>query len=442
MKYYSSTRIFRLVVISSSSLGCYRAAAGFCCHSHLQLHHHQQLRQRPTILPTVTRRTFVGFLTTNRSTSSHYSTIRTPFYHYNKQPVVVAVAAMSDSNKNADDGKIPSKKKSSSPPSKRRKSSDATTTRAMSKAGTEESRPAISMSTNSIKDFSTLKVLSLNVAEFQLHCHAPKHFNPRQAFLEELEKHRPGILALQEVPDPDHFEIKDYHCLGTTPSHCGYVGLYVRNDSNIKYKRISSSEIQKWMDPTTTSMMSEEPPVVLSLLKLPNNKIIIMGSCHLEPYKQGEHVRYMQLQGINNCAQHYYENAVSKDISTRISMMALAGDMNMRQNEDTKIESKFGWYDMWKVSGSHNQNKFTWNSKVNQYHPNGYQFTCRFDRIYVHSNMDNNNDSDNGGGKQPPPTTIDVENFQIIANEPRINEATGVPYYLSDHFGILTTLKI
>lgn len=270
-----------------------------------------------------------------------------------------------------------------------------------------------SCSTPPREEAVTFKILTFNVAEFQPHSQAPVGFNPRREFLKELKKHRPDVLALQELPDGAP-SFPGYDCLGTARSHCGFVGLFVRDgfmeDAGGVMRTIPSKELMP------SEMMAAEPPFVLASIILNCGKYLVIGSCHLEPFKQGASIRYAQLEAVRN------ESAY----------MVLAGDMNMRKDEDRPAED-MGWEDAWKKGGGKATEQFTWDSKVNLYHRDGFGFNCRFDRIYLRS--------------------IDkVESFRLIANDPLDNDdgasmaKTTTPFgnrfYLSDHFGIVSTLTI
>ena len=100
----------------------------------------------------------------------------------------------------------------------------------------------------------------------------------------------------------------------------------------------------------------------------------------------------------------------------------MIGDMNMRQKEDKSIEGLVGggWLDAWKEgSGSSKKLKFTWDSFTNQYHENGFGFTCRFDRCYARGD------------------SINISNFDLMGNVP-VHGTEGD--YLSDHFGLIVEI--
>lgn len=252
---------------------------------------------------------------------------------------------------------------------------------------------------------TAIKILTLNVAEFKPHSQAPREFIPQKVFLEELERHRADVLALQELPL--NLDIPGYQCIGTVASHCGYVGLFVLED--FASEKIAS--VKRVLP--RVMMMADDIPVVLVTIRFLDGKELVVGSCHLEPFNHGKEIRLAQLQAIS-------------DISTKTksSTMILAGDMNMRQSEDVPVEEIGSWKDAWKEAGSIRREAFTWNSKINHYHAeDSFQFHCRFDRVYLR----------NAKG---------VRTFRLMANEPLDNIRSGSTYYLSDHFGIVTTVVI
>eukprot|EP00037_Helgoeca_nana_P025878 m.287380 g.287380 ORF g.287380 m.287380 type:complete len:98 (-) comp27073_c0_seq10:337-630(-) len=96
--------------------------------------------------------------------------------------------------------------------------------------------------------------------------------------------------------------------------------------------------------------------------------------------------------------------------------------MNMRTTEDNPAQGLGGGLtDAWKVSGSSPEQKMTWNSFVNKYHAEGFEFTARYDRIYTHG------------------PAVHVENFALVGSQP-IGDRES--HYLSDHFGIVCELRV
>ena len=257
-----------------------------------------------------------------------------------------------------------------------------------------------------------IKIVTFNVAEFSPHNQAPKGFRPYSALEEELDRLTPDIAALQELPDVD-VNMKGYLQLGLAESHCGYVGLYIRDEFFESHvQKVTDIELQPTTSTLLDKMMAPEIPAVVVRLQLNHNnngKDIVVGSCHLEPYKGGSSIRQEQL------------NLISESTLIHTPVLILGGDMNMRKFEDDTIEHDNGWKDAWKQAGSVAMECCTWNSKINQYHgPDAFQFCCRFDRIYTRN-------------------VIGIDHFSLMANTPL---GTSPKYYLSDHFGIVSTILI
>jgi endonuclease/exonuclease/phosphatase family metal-dependent hydrolase len=283
-----------------------------------------------------------------------------------------------------------------------------------------------------------IKLVTFNVAEFKRHSQAPPGFDPRRAFLEELKLHQPDILALQELPPEDDHQqcsssFSGYQCVGTTPSHCGLVGLFIRSaflqEAQASFTRVWPPAVTNGVD----MMAGDRVPAVLAYIAWQSTGVaLVVSSCHLEPFKEGKKVRAAQLQAIAKAATLKYNIPATR--------MILAGDMNMRQAEDAAVEKLLGqdnWTDAWKQAGSSRQEAYTWDSSINHYHGmDAFQFHCRFDRVYLYN-------------------VKIVQSFQLMANKPMSsssstsNDPYDSPnrhgqynYYLSDHFGIVTTLLI
>jgi hypothetical protein len=131
---------------------------------------------------------------------------------------------------------------------------------------------------------------------------------------------------------------------------------------------------------------------------------IVLGSCHLEPFKEGASIRLGQTRRI--------VQAVPENLP-----FILAGDFNMRQDEDEKVEN-LGFQDAWKETGMDFSQKFTWDSYNNCYHAECYQFKCRFDRVYF---------------KQGTNHMLSVKHFSLIGNKPLTNNK----HFLLQPFGWL-----
>lgn len=108
----------------------------------------------------------------------------------------------------------------------------------------------------------------------------------------------------------------------------------------------------------------------------------------------------------------------------------LLGDFNMRTAEDIHAETALQdgggrWMDAWKASPPgpiKYASKFTWDSFVNKYHEDGFQYRARYDRCYYRGE-----------------DIVGVEKFDLIGNRP-VEDRPGE--YLSDHFGMVVVLGV
>jgi endonuclease/exonuclease/phosphatase family metal-dependent hydrolase len=105
------------------------------------------------------------------------------------------------------------------------------------------------------------------------------------------------------------------------------------------------------------------------------------------------------------------------------------GDFNMRTAEDmdaeTALQDGIGWIDAWKASPPgpiKYASKFTWDSFINKYHEDGFQYRARYDRCYYRGE-----------------DIVRVNKFDLIGNVPVHNRPGD---YLSDHFGMLVELSV
>ena len=133
--------------------------------------------------------------------------------------------------------------------------------------------------------------------------------------------------------------------------------------------------------------------------------------------------------------------------------MILAGDMNMRQSEDSFMEQTMGLLEFWKLAGSDRAKKFTWDTvdhgrPFNRFYGDVTRpIHARYDRVYWYNsssiatpaptiaqqeiNEDKKVDLKNS-------SMLNVSNFELMANKPVTNEY----HFLSDHFGITTTFEV
>jgi len=267
-----------------------------------------------------------------------------------------------------------------------------------------------------------LTIVSLNVAGFKPSKAAPDRWDPIPEFRKELLKYRPHVICLQEVPtnivEQQSF-LPGYDVVGSRSSHCENVVLMVRT---------------KWA-PHVVCTSNVHAPAVLGTMEFSASngsaQQITFGSCHLAPFEGGSGKRLHQMKIILEKIQQLHNDTENEDV------MILAGDYNMRQEEDIKAEAILNFRDAWKEAGSPRDNENTWDScdrtpqgaspgsgPHNQYHgPDTYQYESCYDRVYFRGD-----------------TTLGrVTNFQLIANNPVENNPF---HYLSDHFGIVTTIEL
>lgn len=246
-----------------------------------------------------------------------------------------------------------------------------------------------------------LKIVSYNVAGFKPSVSAPPGWHPVPHFSRELLRNDPNVVCLQEAALGADFDqlLPGYFCCGSTPSHCENVMLFLK---------------EEWAS-LSKVVTVEDGPAVLAQVDFSNHGPLVVGSCHLEPYKGNACVRLQQAQDILS--------SVADGVP-----LVLAGDFNMRQSEEKAVESNYGLHDAWKEAGSRKSEKFTWDSRdrtayggaYNKYHLDAFGFTCRFDRIYFR-----------GDG-------LTVQDFRLIGNKP----VTNPLHYLSDHFGMSAGLQV
>ncbi|KAL7537238.1 hypothetical protein ACHAXR_007682 [Thalassiosira sp. AJA248-18] len=256
---------------------------------------------------------------------------------------------------------------------------------------------------------STLTLVSWNVSFAQSSFVAPDialrtHEAPRLLRDECLQSH-PDIIALQESPSESWGEtvFPEYVSIGTQlASHVqeGHIDLLVRRELAPNARRISL----------------EHPafplPSVAAAITLPNGTQIAVCSNHFPHKAEGATIRELMCE------------AIMVLISETASNCICIGDFNMREKEDKVAEALAGggWVDAWKGGGGSSKKlKFTWNSRENTYHENGFPFVARFDRAYVRGNE------------------LTVRRFDLIGNQP-VEGKKGD--YLSDHFGIAVEVGV
>lgn len=165
---------------------------------------------------------------------------------------------------------------------------------------------------------------------------------------------------------------------------------------------------------------------------------LAISSSHLAPHRENASTRFDQLQRLV-CQMEQQDVPGATDL-------ILLGDMNMRKDEDGRVE-RIGWappsasksgsisngglLDAWKEAGSDPATRDTWNSYVNRYHgADAFEFRCRFDRTYYRP----------AAGS----SLLRVVDFGLVGNRPILRDqgGGGSSHFLSDHFGMRVTFEV
>ena len=273
-------------------------------------------------------------------------------------------------------------------------------------------------------EISTLTIVSYNISFAEPSFAAPDRTrrsqeSPNLIRDEILKNQTPDIIALQESPSESWASSifgPEYISLGTTvAAHVqnGYIDLLVKQElllANNTNRRI------------TLYHPALPLPSVAALLTLANGTTIAVCSIHLPHTAEGATSRELMCEAIMQI--------ISQHNGTTTTNCILIGDFNMRNKEDTTIENLVGgnWIDVWKQNTTGNNEdatkKFTWNSRINKFHRDGYAFTCRFDRCYVRG------------------SELIARSFDLIGNTPVSGAAGDAGDYLSDHFGIVVKIGV
>jgi endonuclease/exonuclease/phosphatase family metal-dependent hydrolase len=245
----------------------------------------------------------------------------------------------------------------------------------------------------------SLKVLTWNIAECRPSHDAPDCFDCETAILRQIVNHEAHILCLQECPSESWIPpelLESYALVGSAPSHCGMTQLWIHN--TLDHQQLETI-----------------PPPSVAATVLLGDQIVGISSSHLTPFKEGASHRLQQATNLYQLLSEVTPNFI------------MAGDFNMRQAEDCKVE-RLGLHDVFKLAGAPKHAKFTWDSIRNTYHgPGAFGFRCRFDRTYV--SYDNS---------QPKVTLVGDQPEAVVIG----SDEQEQKFYLSDHFGMLCTLQI
>ncbi len=239
-----------------------------------------------------------------------------------------------------------------------------------------------------------MKVITWNISLTGPSFQAPSDWNRDLNIFEMhkiIEEEDPDIFSLQEMPSANFAKrFVNYHFVEPVYSHSGLVGVFVKKT----YKIHSTTPIP--------------PSLVLELSKEESPNFFFVG-CHLLPYKQNADNRLDQMSVIFQII-----NQISEDYP-----VIIAGDMNMRENETKNMISTFDMNDAYWKSDKSKENQYTWDSRINLYHEEAFQFVCRFDRIFLKN--------------------AKVIDFKLIGNKP-VSE--NLNHFISDHFGISAKIEL
>ena len=138
------------------------------------------------------------------------------------------------------------------------------------------------------------------------------------------------------------------------------------------------------------------------------NHFVFVG-CHLFPFKQNAEIRIEQigdlLRALTNISDKY--------------PIIMAVDMNMRESETKNMVSTYELDDAYWKTDQAPEFKYTWDSRVNLYREDAFQFVCRFDRIFLSNER--------------------VGTFKLIGNHPASENPN---HFISDHFGISAEIEL
>ena len=307
----------------------------------------------------------------------------------------------------------------------------------------------INHTSSSMTEPTSIKIVTMNIAQLVPSGKAPDSWvaNPQLALdylRQTLLGTNPDIIALQECPSPlwvDTFLV-DYQQYyyptsssipQTTASHAGYVALWVRKDWAAHVDAVSSAV---------------HLPAVAARLSFTSAQAgsrrleIWIASMHLEPFQQGSFTRQDQLEELLQLASHQTQE---EEV-----VVILAGDTNMRDEEDRVVEDSLQLVDAWKAAGADPHTRFSWDTTATRanygnhhqtavwqnlyYGSNTRAYQRRYDRIYYHHFNATNDKTDRDGEIR-----VTVPSFRLIANEP-IGQSTE--HFLSDHFGLAAEIRI
>ena len=178
---------------------------------------------------------------------------------------------------------------------------------------------------------------------------------------------------------------------------------------------------------------------------------LAVSSSHLAPHRENAPTRFDQLQRL------VWQMEQQDETVPGATDLILLGDMNMRKDEDGRVE-RIGWVppsacksggsnntggllDAWKEAGSDPATRDTWNSYVNRYHgADAFEFRCRFDRTYYRPAAALAEVESGGWGT----SSLRVVDFGLVGNRPILRDqgGGGPSHFLSDHFGMSVAFEV
>eukprot|EP00053_Salpingoeca_punica_P009644 m.86729 g.86729 ORF g.86729 m.86729 type:complete len:345 (-) comp15106_c0_seq1:2222-3256(-) len=251
-----------------------------------------------------------------------------------------------------------------------------------------------------------LVAVTWNVAELQRSAVAPGTWTVAQTVQKVVQPLRGAdVVCLQEWPDAATCERlfgSDFHVSQPARSHCGLAICMLR-------RSVFASVVQH--------PLPELSGVALVSATTVQGLTVHVASVHNLPFKENAQGRLRQMIAL-----------LLHIKSLTPAPLLICGDFNMRKEED-KTLLQLGLLDCFEQAGSPPTAAFTWDSRRNKFHSDGFPFTCRFDRVYFKN-------TDKPGVR----AAIFPEGpLQLVGAEP----ASPTPgHYISDHYGLRQSFSL